>query len=240
MLKIFDADERSSWTYNSIPALEPEVNDLYLFLIWSSVNTELGELDVLCAWAWSEDGQEKHRILKEDLRRPRDPCMTALILGALISLERLKDYKYSGICQSAAETFPDFEFLFHKSPSTSQAALESMIYNFRTVAWALLDRREAEKIDHLLSTSLSHTEHMAEHTEALAVYWKIRLGKSWGHRYALVWTKLEAISQVKASRAMLERLMARTRARECHHVIRILFLALICYILLATGFEEAR
>ena len=205
--------------------------------------TGLGELEPFCAWARSEDGQERHRILKEDLRRPQDPTMTALIFGALISLERLKYYNSSGICQSAAKTFPDFEFLFHESPSTSQAALESMAYVFRTVAWALLDQWEVERIDELLSMPLSHTEHMTVHTETMTVYWTIRLGSSWSHRYALIWTKFEAIPQVKTSRVMLEKLKARSRAmlerlrtrtwaRKGRRAIGSLFFVLIWILLL--------
>ncbi len=234
MLELFDADERSSWINSSIPALELEVYDLNLFLIWSSQITELGELEALCAWARSEDGRERHRILKEELRSPQDPIMTALIIGALMALERLKYYKCSGVCQSAAETFPDFAFLFHK-PSTSQAALESLVCSFRKVAWALLDTREFEKIDYLLSLPHSHTDHMAEPTEIMVVYFKLRFETSTrGHRYASFWTRFEATPLVRTMRAMLEKLEARSRPmRESHRAILFLVLVWISLLWLA-------
>jgi hypothetical protein len=77
----------SSHTYHTIPPLRKPENNTLLLLTWTVVSDH--QLDVLRAWADSEDGRNLYKQLAKHIQRSQSVEQLALTIAALMRYQRL-------------------------------------------------------------------------------------------------------------------------------------------------------
>lgn len=154
-------DERSAHTYDELPSLKREDNDIPLLLIWSAkwAGRALSQLQT---WVISDKGKREYYKLIEALDGPKDPAEIGLILGALKSLTEI--FNLGGTTSPSKGQFVEFYDImdgFHAR--NAPATLGYMISCFARVMLLGDDSDERLKIFSLLSPD---TRNLIAHVKA--------------------------------------------------------------------------